>query len=326
MRILLTGSTGFVGSHVAEALSDAGHTVRCLVRPESSRRWLRGLAEERLEWAIGDLAGSGLDAAVEGTDAVVHLAGSTRGSRREIREVNVRGTERLLAACVRSGRKELPFIFGSSQAAAGPSLGGRPRRESDAPSPRSTYGITKLEAERLVELGVGWHPVILRFATIYGPRDRDTLPMFRLAARGWIVVPRSGKGPQFHLIHVRDAASAVVLALARAEAEGASLFVAHPRACTWDDLASALGAAAGDSVRALRVPRFLGLAAGAVATVVGVGRRRPGVLDFRRARYFYESWLCDVSRAQALLDWTAQTDLTRGLAQTLEWYRQAGWL
>lgn len=321
MRVLLTGGTGFVGSHVAEALVAAGDDVRCLVRRPHDPGWLASLD---VELAEGSLDGHGLESAVQGVEAVVHVAGRTRGTRRELWEVNFRGTARLLDASQRYA-PGARFIFISSQAAAGPARSDRPITEADRPRPVSAYGASKLEAERRVLNAEGLAPIVLRPVAVYGPRDRETLGFFRLAARGWLPVP-GREGPRFHLVHARDLARAVVLALERDAALGATFFIGHPRPCRWSDVRLALEAALGQPIRAVVVPRLLLLGVAGAATLLGVPRRRAGVLDWRRAQDLYLRWLCDVQRAETLLGWRAEIDLERGFGETVEWYRAAGWL
>ncbi|MBI4513801.1 MAG: NAD-dependent epimerase/dehydratase family protein [Gemmatimonadetes bacterium] len=321
MRVLLTGGTGFVGSHVAEALLAAGHRVRCLVRRPHEPGWLGSLA---VELADGSLDGRGLEAAAHGVEAVVHVAGRTRGTRRELWEANVRGTARLLDASARRA-PGARFVFISSQAAAGPTPAERSVSESDAPRPVSAYGKSKLEAEHAVLNAQGLTPIVLRPVAVYGPRDRDSLPFFRHAARGRLFVP-GHDGPRVHLVHARDVARAVLLALERDAALGATLFIGHPRPCGWADLRLALEAACGHPIRAVSVPRWLALAVAGLATLLGLARRRPGVLDWRRAQDLYGRWLCDVRRAETLLGWRAEVDLENGFKETVAWYRSAGWL
>lgn len=323
MRVLVTGGTGFVGSHVVDALARAGHDVRALVRPGRSQRWLAELDVERAE---GSLSGDGLDEAVRGVDAIVHLAGLTRGTGWQLWEANVRGTERLLLSCRRTGSEGVRFILGSSQAAAGPSRRGEPLTEDDPPSPTTAYGESKLEAERRVRAeGKRLRPVILRFVTVYGPRDRDILPLFRWADRGFGFIAGVNE-PRFQLVHARDAAGAVVRALELDGKANATIFVGHPRPCGWRDVLAAMESAFGHSVRAVRIPRPFVLAAGAAATALRVGHLKPGVIDVRRARDLYAYWLCDVRRANDVLGWSAEFDLMRGIKDTVEWYRQKGWL
>ena len=140
-RVLITGASGFVGSHVADVMSEAGWKVRCLVRPTSSRRWLEHLP---VEYALGDVSSeAGLDAACEGCDAVVHSAGVTNAIRnQDYFEVNARGTDRIWRAAERSGARR--FLLVSSLAAAGPSPTSTPQDESAEPHPINVNGRSKL--------------------------------------------------------------------------------------------------------------------------------------------------------------------------------------
>jgi nucleoside-diphosphate-sugar epimerase/membrane-associated phospholipid phosphatase len=320
MRVLVTGGTGFIGSHVVEALVEAGHRVRALVRPERPKRWLSGLDVEPVE---GNLWGLGLDDAVCGVDAIVHLAGLTRGMEHQLWEANVRGTERLLLACRRKGMQGVRFILGSSQAAAGPSDAQNPRTEADPPRPTTAYGVSKLEAERRVRAeSRRLRPLILRFVTVYGPRDRDILPLFRWADRGVGFV--AGKDePRFQLVHAHDAARAVLRALDADDACGATLFVGHPRPVGWVDVLTSLESAIGHPVRRLPIPRACVLALGGVATALRIGHVKPGIIDVRRARDLYAFWLCDVSRIRETLGWTAEMDLMSGIHDTVSGERMA---
>src|SRR5262249_17653397 len=182
----LTGATGFVGGHVARALLEAGWTVRVLVR-DASRASTGLLSGLTLDVASRDLSGTGLrDARLRGCDAIVHVAGLTKARRfADYREVNVAGTGRLIAAA-RDAAPGALFLLVSSQAAAGPAIGGRPVSASDPPRPVSWYGHSKLEAEEAVaSTWTGpWH--VIRPGVVYGPGDRGLLQYFRMAARGWV--------------------------------------------------------------------------------------------------------------------------------------------
>src|SRR5215218_2772587 len=226
-RVLVTGATGFVGSHVAQALVEAGYEVRCGARASSNARWISDLDTEHVAL---DVRGKPEDIsrAVENVDVVVHAAGITRARRSEdYYSVNAGGTRRVAAAALRAGARR--FVLISSLAARGPD--GHDHPESD-------YGRSKLEAEtHLLALGGRMEAVVLRPAAVYGPRDTDLLPLFRIARAGWLPVPR-GAAP-LQPIYAEDAARAA-LAAAREPVGFGPFPVAENRRYAWPDVAAGL--------------------------------------------------------------------------------------
>lgn len=312
---LLTGATGFVGSHAARAFVEAGWRVRCSVRPTSGTRWLEGLEVETIEVDLE--SGAGLVAALRDASVVVHAAGITRAydpSRYHV--VNVGATGRVAAAAAEAGCRRLVFI--SSLAARGP---------DGADGPTSPYGRSKREAEMLLR-GVGPPPevVVLRPAGVYGPRDADMAPLFRAAARGWLPVPATEAPIQ--PVYVTDVASATLRAAERAEPPGYGPHpVAAPGRHRWEEVRRALEEVLGRRVRAVRIPPLAYEAAGLLGEAIGrLGRRAPS-FDRRRARDLARHrWTCDPSATETALGWRAAVPLREGLRRTLEWYRSEGWV
>ncbi len=321
-QVLITGGTGFVGSHVVDVALEQGYRVRCTIRAHSRTRWLDG---KPVELTQADLNEGDVAAAVRGVDAVIHCAGLTRGSREALFAANHAGTAALLDACLQQSDPPR-FILCSSQAAAGPGTLSRPRAEEDPPEPTSDYGRSKLAAER----EVGRHAerletVVLRPGAVYGPRDEDTLTFFRMAARGVVVVP-GWRRRLLQVVHVRDVARALVDAIRTSRGVGHAYFIAHPEVLSWGDLTTRIARAVGRRVVPLRVPSPVLTAAAAAAQFAGAGRRA-GQIDRRRARDIVErAWTCRVDRAMAELAWSPQYDSERGLHETAAWYRKQGWL
>src|SRR5467141_5477071 len=211
MKVLLTGGSGFLGSFVAEQLSAEGHVVRALVRPHSARKILDKMA--RVEFAPGAIEDrASLGAAVDGVDAVVHVAGIVKARRpTDFFEVNTKGTQNLLDAAVARGVGR--FVYVSSLAAVGPSLDGTPVPDDAEPRPVTQYGRSKLEAERAVLAAKDrLHVTVLRPPLIYGPRDRGPPASFTSIRNG--VLPMTGDGRNtLSVIYVKDCAAAIVRAL-----------------------------------------------------------------------------------------------------------------
>ncbi len=327
MDVLVTGATGFLGRHAAQGLLLAGHDVRCLVRPSSDASELEKAGASIRRGHLLDQAS--LDAAVDGCDAVVHVAGLIAArSFADMRRVNVEGTARIAAACGRSAAPPRRFLLVSSLAAAGPATTGRPRTEDDPPRPVSRYGLSKLLGERAAAraLPPATALTVVRPPAAYGPFDRGTHAFFDAAARG--VRLRLGSRPRsLSLVHGEDLAAAIRLALTSDTAAGRTYFVADPRPYELDDVLRRIAAAVGVRTRTLRVPDPVVRVAGAVAEEVA--RMRGAVPRFSRDKaveFLSPGWVCDASRAGGELGWAPARTLDEGLASTARWYRERGWI
>lgn len=322
---LLTGATGFLGRHVARALCDEGWDVRALVRRPGSAPEL-GFAEAPVTVVRGDLSeGSDLSNAAEGCAAVVHLAGLLNAkSLEEYREVNARGTARLVEAASRSARGAL-FVCVSSLAAAGPSKAGKPVREGDTPSPVSWYGLTKLEGEEAVRRQWPGPWIVLRPGPIYGPGDRGLFVYFQLAESGWLPVPAASS--KIQIAHARAVAQAIARAAARPDLSGRRGFLCDPEAITLGGLAAAVAGLRRPPARLVRLPGPLVRLAGAAETLrqTLTGKTRPFNADKAR-EILAGDWLCDSGPMRRDLDLPAPVALAEGLRETREWYLREGWL
>jgi dihydroflavonol-4-reductase len=318
----VTGASGFVGSHLVDALVEEGWRVRCLVRPSSSLRWL---PRERVELACAPLDEPAvLRSALGEVKVVFHLAGLTSAaSPAEYHRVNVGGTRAVVEA-LREAAPGALLVLCSSLAAAGPSPDGRPLVESDPPLPAGPYGESKLAAERLVA-GSGLDHVIVRPPAIYGPRDRDILEVFRLAARG-IAVRVGRAGQRLSLVHVRDLAHGILDAAEGGAGRGV-FYMSDGAIHSWGTVIDVIAAAVGRSVRVVHVPVGLALAAGhagrALARLTG---RRPLITPERARDLAQAAWVCEDSKARRELGYESAFGLAEGIEDTAAWYRDNGWL
>jgi len=324
-KALVTGGTGFVGGHVARALLNDGWSVRVLARDPS--RSAGGLLEGTgSEIHRGDLASDeGLEEAAAGVDAIVHAAGILKArSLEDYREVNLRGTERLLRAASRSAAGAR-FVLVSSQAAAGPARDGRPVTESDPALPVSWYGLSKREGEEAVaRLWKGpW--TILRPGVVFGPGDRGLLAYFRMAATGIVPVPAGGTRVQ--LIAVERAALGIARAAQGGELAGRVGFLCDPQPVTVRELASRIAALSGRAARLVSVPNLVVRLLGVAETVAEAltGRSRPFNADKAR-EILAGDWLCDGGPVDEALALPAPRPLDEGLRALWAWYRRAGWV
>lgn len=322
---LVTGGTGFVGSHLVERLTELGARVRCLVRRTSSLRYLP--QSELVELAYGDLAsGTGLDDALEGVQTVFHLGGATKAnSSAEFYRSNLEGTENLLHAC----EKRMPrrFIHVSSLAAIGPAPDARPLPEDAEPHPLTHYGKSKLAAERAVRASVvASQAVILRPPVVYGPRDTDVYHVFRAASKGLLL--RIGREePRVSIIYVKDLVEALLAAAASDCAPGRTYFVANPEPVSWTEFGGTAAALMGRRIRNFALPTAAAQAVGLFAEVGARLRGKPGIISREKvAEARCRFWICDTSRARQELGFSPRHSLRDGMSETLAWYKNAGWL
>ena len=233
-RALVTGATGFVGSHLAEELLGRGWTVRCTARGSSNTRWLDGLAVERVALDLRDPAA--MPAATRDVDVVFHVAGVLSGATAADFEAgNVRATEQLLAATPAGTR----FVYVSSLAACGPNPDAAPLDERALCRPISLYGRSKRDAEEAVHRGAGQRTVtIVRPPAVYGPRDEAFLQLVRTLAAGW--APHVGGKKRVSVVHVRDLVRGI--ADAAGPAGAGETFSADPTPVEQSELRRALPA------------------------------------------------------------------------------------
>lgn len=320
--LLITGATGFIGSHFVEALARRGITARALVRATSDRSMLERFG---MEWAIGDLGDSlALRRAVADVGTVVHLAAATRALRTAgFQEVNTAGTLRLIEAMEAegSGRR---MVYLSSLAAAGPSQGG-PVGPEHEDRPLTTYGRSKLEGERILLGRPGVEGVVLRPPAVYGPRDRDLLSFFKLAR--WGVLPVMGPaGRRVQMVHATDVAEALIQAVETPGVSGVYP-IAEPVAYRWDEVLELMAAAVGRRGRRVRIPDAVLHAAAGLTQVMARATRRPATFDREKVlELVADGWVCDTDAARRDLGFVAAIPLAEGLRETASWYRAHHWL
>lgn len=323
MRALVTGATGFIGSHLVDVLLARGHEVVALVR-DATR--LKGRSDPKLAVAIGDLTRpDSIASAARGTDVVFHLAAALRArSDADYEAVNAEGTRAVLDAARATGVQRIVYV--SSLAAGGPSFEGRPLTGDDPPRPISSYGRTKLAGETLIRNAPDAPPwIILRPPPVYGPRDRDLFVVLRTINRG--LLPILGSGTQLiPMVHVADLALATALA-GEADIENRVYYITDRSHYTFRDVLEAMARALGKNPLRVRVPLWAIRAGGAVGQALYDWTGRPMVLNNDKVRELEApGWLCDSEPAFRDLGFRPRYDLESGLAHTVAWYRAEGWL
>lgn len=301
MRLAITGGTGFVGSHLIDAALAAGHEINALTRREQPPR-------DGLTWIAGDLSSrDALEQLVRDADAIIHVAGTINApSAAGFEQGNVAGTLAMLAAATAGGVQR--FVQVSSLAAREPKL--------------SLYGASKARAEELVHSsGLDW--AIVRPPAVYGPGDKETLELFRMAKLGLMLMPPKGR---VSVIHADDLAG-LLIALAQPRAPSSALLEpddGKPGGWTHREFAKALAAAVGTKAAVVSSPGLL-LRIAAHADQLLRGEKAKLTAD--RAAYFsHRNWVVEAKRAPEPEIWRPKIDTVEGLRETALWYREKGWL
>ena len=328
MRVLVTGATGFLGGYVVEELRAHGHEVTAATRKGSDTSRLE---RSRVVRRPFDLAQpEGMSEAVRGMDAVVHLAAyyTFTGQKELYRKLNVEATEALVKACRSEGVGHL--LYCSSTEAIGP-VQGIGDEESEL-RPQYDYGRSKVEAERLVRERsgpMGW--TVLRPSGIYGPGNVDDVSYWTIVTYGDRRSTRyligSGKN-LIQFVHVKDVALAFRLALDRREAaNGRTYIVSDKRAYTYEEVYHMLSELKGVPPPQGHIPAFL---AKAMLAPVQLTNKLRGKDNFLMRTSTIDALTTDraysIERARRELGYEPQHDLRAGLAETIGWYRDNGFL
>jgi nucleoside-diphosphate-sugar epimerase len=301
VKLAITGGTGFVGGHLIDAAARGDHRIKALTRRDQPLR-------ERVEWVRGDLDDrTALEQLVADADAVIHVAGVINApTAAAFEHGNVTGTLAMLAAATAGGVRR--FVHVSSLAAREPKL--------------SLYGASKAQAEELVR-GSGLDWAMVRPPAVYGPGDRQTLELFRMARLGLMIMPPHGR---LSLIHVVDLVR-LLLALAEPKAPSNILIEAddgRPGGWSHREFAQALGTAVGKKPAIVSAPAFLLRAAARADQLV---RRRKAKLTLDRAAYFsHDDWVVRTKLGAPPELWSPEVATPQGLAETATWYRAEHWL
>jgi len=302
--ILVTGGTGFIGGHLLERLTESGLRWRQVKREH--------FADPRA-----------MKIALEGVDTIIHLAGATKAlSARGYFIVNV-GLTTTLVEAIRG--RPVRMVHVSSLAAAGPGTVGSPIEEISASQPVSHYGKSKLKAEQVVREAIP-DAVIVRPPVVYGPRETGVFKILKSISKGF-ALEIGGGDRWFSHIYVRDLVEGLIAAARSPQAAGRTYYMAHPKPATWSELAVTAGRIMNRRARVLRVPMAAARGVGFAADCVSLITRRAATISRDKvAEARCNWWVCDTRRAKAELGFEAPASLEQGLAVTLAWYKEMGWI
>ena len=326
MRVLITGATGFIGSHLAGELNKKDYQLRCLVRKTSNTRWLRNLP---VDYVYGDFFDDDcLRNAVMDVDVIYHVAGVVASKTKAgFYEGNQLATRNLMNAARQHSPGLSRFVFVSSLSAVGPGLDGQPVNETTPYHPITAYGKSKMEAEKEVLKYDGVFPwTITRAPAVYGPRDAATFDFFRTADRG--LIPLIGFEKKYvSLVHVRDLINGIILAGERPEGASQIYFIGSRRYYDWEEIGETTARVLGRNAVKLRIPEFLVYTVAGLVGFLTLFSEKPSILNWEKGKDMVQkAWTCDISKARTELGYTEMVLLETGIRETIEWYREEGWM
>jgi len=324
MKILITGATGFVGSHLAESLAKDGHDIYALVRnPKKAKEFntpgvhiYGGLNSSKHCW-IDDLP--------EDLDVVIHTAGLLHTYKNEeFFEVNTNYTKTLLSD-LNEKYQQLNFIFISSQAAAGPGE----RDESDKEGPVSQYGKSKLAAEIFLKNNIpsDWSLKIIRPPMVIGPRDPAILDVFKMINKNHaLITGLKGLKKEYSFINVYDLVDGIKKSIEHTEND--TFFLAHPETVTFEKIICEIQSVL-EKKRVIKVyiptPVIKGVS-GLMALTQKLFSHDLRLTPDKSKELMPEKWVCRPKKAEEKILFKCSRSFSSSIKETHEDYKSRGWI
>mgnify|MGYP001024622387 CR=1 FL=1 len=326
MKVLVTGGTGFAGSHLVSRLISDGFEVRVIAR---SQKKAEKLKERGVEIILGDITDKDVvKEAVNGVKKVYHLAANWRTAGvpdKVYWDVNVGGTRNLLEASIRENVER--FIHCSTMGVHG-HVDEIPSNENTRYNPGDIYQVTKLEAEKLAlnfyrEKGL---PVsVIRPCAIYGPGDMRLLKMFRAISKKRFIMLGSGE-TLYHMVYVTDLAEGFRLAADKEEAIGEPFLIGGEEYVSLNKLAEMIAREIGVSSPRIHFPVWPVELLGTIVEKICIPLKIEPPIYRRRVLFFTKDRAFDISKAKNILGYKSKVDLKTGIKNTVKWYRDNGYL
>jgi nucleoside-diphosphate-sugar epimerase len=332
MRILVTGATGFMGSHLVDALAKKEHDVNVLVRKTSNTQYIQThLKNDEIKLIYGDLGDlDSLKTATKDIDVVYHTAAFVRTdiydykAEKLLEKINVEGTRNLLEACLLNDVKKV--VHFSSVAAIGHAASFVD--EKTPCNPMDPYGKSKLDNEKFA-MGFykknGLPVTIIRPSTVYGPRDTNTrIKFFQNIKNGKIRIIGDGTN-KMPFVYVDDIVNGGILAGENKNSTGEIYILSSKQSYPMEEIIKIIA----DELNVKqpsRIPIWFAYVAGFASEIISKISKNPPILSGSKVKILTRDYSYDISKAKMELGYKPSVDLKEGISKTVRWYKTNGYL
>jgi nucleoside-diphosphate-sugar epimerase len=328
LKALVTGASGFIGSHVVDNLLEKGFEVRCLIRKSSQIKWID---LNKIEVLTVDFENhQSLVDAMKDIDYVFHVAGLNFAKKKEdYYNVNTLGTKRLINAAYESKANIKRFVYVSSQTASGPSESlEKPINEESPRNPVTAYGKSKKNAEDEVLAYKGKLPfTILKPPAVLGPRDTAIFNFFKMMYYGFAANMGLSK-KYISIIYVEDLARGIIDSALSEKAVDNTYFLTNSDFYDWNYITTVFKVQMNRKFYfKIRVPDPIVLLVGRINEFISKIRGQQAQFDYDKSIDFTRKyWTCSAEKAKKDFGFSQQVKFEDAVKTTFEWYKFHKWL
>ena len=324
-KLLVTGGSGFVAFHILEEAVKQSYEVYASIRKGSNISHLSHLPIHFIEMDLSNISALKTQLAQENFSYIIHSAGVTAAKNQAAYNVvNADYTYNLALVCTQLALPLKKFVFVSSLAAIGPSVGNANLAENCPPNPVTGYGRSKLLAEQMLASLKDLPLLTFRPTAVYGPRDKGIYIVLKTFSKGF--EPYIGNKPQtLSFVYVKDLAKLLVDAL-QAKASNKTYNVSDGQGYNRYEMANLSKKILGKSTFKVHLPGIIVKSLAGILEISGNISGKVPALNREKMNELTASWVCDANAVQTELGYKPQYLLKDGLEETLHWYKEQKWL
>jgi dihydroflavonol-4-reductase len=328
VKALVTGGTGFIGSHLVDELLTRNYSVVCTYRKTSDLRWLLNKKVELIETDLSDI--DSIKNAIDGVDIIFHVAGSVRAlDYQGFLQGNLAPTKNIIDAVLTSKIELKRFVYVSSQTVAGPAPSpDAPLDENTICNPITDYAKSKKAAEDFVIQNKDELPItIIRPPGVFGPRDTAIFSLFKIISLR--VAPHFGFTEKYvSLINGMDLSRGIAMSAVSEKTIGEIYYLAYDEYFSYSELFSYVRKALGQrKTLDIKLPESLVLTVGYITEFFGRITKSPPVFNYDKAKDFIqEYWICKSDKAKRDFGFEAKIGMEEAIKKTVNWYIKQGWI